>query len=205
MDNFDPIKAVHQLRAWIKQKVSAANASSLAEARTRYRKITKVIDQLQGLDISVPKDIMSEKRAIEEFIAASGETRLLTSLANELSTLAREIDRHLKSLESKQTRARHQRLRVKFPDGKEIFENKAVDTFVKTIECVGLERVSELHFVRRHGHPIVSRERNESARNVRELDGYYIETHSSTEEKRRFIQDIARALHFEISVDCMDS
>lgn len=205
MDNYDPFKAVHQLRAWIKQTVSAANESASADARKRYGRITRVIEQLQGLDISVPEDLISEKRAIEEFIAASRETKSLTKLADELSILAREVDRHLRSLETKRSKAPAQKLRVRFPDGTVIFENKAVETFVKSIQYVGLERVSELTSIKSHGgHPIVSRRKNESAGMVREINGYYIETKSSTERKARHIREIARELSVEISVECVD-
>ncbi len=203
MDNYDPIKTVHQLRDWVEESISSTNAGSLAEAKARYIKITKVINQLQGLGISIPEDITSERRAIEEFIDASGETRILTSLANELSSLAKGIDRHLKR--HKGGKANPQKLRVKFPDGTVIFENKAVDTFIKSLQCIGLQRVSLLTSVKSHGgHPIVSREKNRLAGNLREIDGYFIETKSSTQHKARQIRDIARALNVDISVGCVD-
>ena len=200
MDDYDPIKAVRKLRAWVEESLSSQNTGTLASAMKRYREITKVIDQLQRLGISVSEDIISEKKVLEQLINASE----LRGLANELLTLARDINRHLGKLEGGKAPA--QKLRVTFPDGAVIFEKKAVDTFVNSLRYIGLDLVAELQSVRSHGgHPIVSRERNESAGMVREVDGYFIETKSSTEQKARHIKDVAKALRIEISVDLIDS
>ncbi len=202
MDNYDPFQTVHQLRAWVEESLSSPD--TVATATTRYREIIKVIDQLKKLDIPISPDIKSEKKSLEEFIRASEKIKKLTDLANELSTLSRDINRHLRKLEGGKTSS--QKLRVIFSDGMVIFENKAVDTFIKSFQYIGLEHVSELKSIRSHGgHPIVSREENESAGQVRKIDGYFIETHSSTEQKARYIQGVAKALHLEISVELIDS
>ena len=200
MYNYDPNKAVRQLRAWFEESLSSQNTRALASATKRYREITKVIDYLQRLGISVSEDIRSEEKALEQLINASE----LRNLSNELLTLARDIDRHLGRLRGGKAPARN--LRVTFPDGTVIFEKKAVDTFVNTLRHIGLGRVAKMHSVRSHGgHPIVSRERNESAGMVREVDGFFIETKSSTEQKARHIKEIARVLSIEISVDSEES
>ena len=209
MDNYNPLETVRQLRAWVKESLSSLNTVPLAEAKARYREITKVIDQLKKLHIPIYEDIKSEKEALEELISTSDEKEKLISLAKELSSLARDINHQLRGMRSPRApgggKAPPKKLRVTFPDGTVIFENKAVETFVKSLQCIGLKRVSELKSIRSYGgHPIVSRKKNESAGHVREIDGYFIETKSSTEQKARHIQDIARALHIEISVDVMD-
>lgn len=200
MYNFDPIKAVRQLRTWFEESHSSQNTGELASAMERYREITKVIDHLQRLGISVSDDIRSEEKALEQLINASE----LRNLSNELLTLARNIDRHLGKLRGGKAPAR--KLRVTFPDGAVILEKKAVDTFVNTLRHIGLGRVAKMQSVWSHGgHPIVSRERNESAGMVRDVDGFFIETKSSTEQKARHIKDIARLLSIEISVDSVES
>ena len=204
MDNYNPFQMVHQLRAWVEESLSSPDTVPLETATTRYREIIKVIDQLKKLDIPISPDIKSEKKSLEEFISASKKIKKLTDLSNELSTLARDIDRHLKKLKGGKTSS-PKKLRVVFPDGTVIFENKAVDTFIKSFQYIGLEHVSELKSIRSHGgHPIVSRKENESAGQVRKIDGYFIETHSGTEQKARYIQDVAKALHLEISVELTD-
>ena len=203
MRDYDPIRAVRHLRSWVEESLSSPDIGELASVKARYRKITKVIDQLKALGISASEDIQSEKKALEQLIDASDQTKKLRLLGNELAMFARDIDRHLRKL--KGGRAHPQKLRVAFPDGAVIIEKKAVDTFVKSIQWIGLERVSEIKSVKRYGHPIVSRERNKSAGMVREVDGYFIETKSSTKDKAGFIRDIARALGLEIEVDLIDS
>ena len=82
-------------------------------------------------------------------------------------------------------------------------ENKATATFVRVLHRIGLERVSELP-IKLSGCPLVSTRKHESARAVRELDGYFIATHSSTEGKATCIQQIADALQMDISVGVLD-
>ena len=205
MDNYDPLETVHQLRAWVEESFSSLNAVPLAEAKARYREITKVIDWLKKLHIPISEDIKSEKEALEELISTSDERKNLISLAKELSYLARDINHQLRGMRSPGIpgggKAPPKKLRVTFPDGTVILENKAVDTFVKSIQCIGLKRVSELRSVRQYGHPLVSTQKNEKSGNVRELDGYFIETRSSTEKKASHIRNIARAFRIELSVD----
>ena len=209
MDSNDPIKKVREIRGWVEESLSSLDTVPLAEAKGRLREIKKIIDQLNRLQIPISEAIKSEKRNLEKLISTSEERKTLASLAKELSSLARDINSQLRKKlpprGPKITKAPPMRLRVMFPDGTVVFEKKAVDTFVKSLQGIGLERVSEIKSVRRYGHPIVSRERNESVRNVRELDGFFVQTHSSTEEKGKYVRDFARALRMDIEVDLIDS
>lgn len=132
----------------------------------------------------------------------------MASLAKELSSLGKEINRQLRgerrSRTTKGGRGPAKQLRVSFPDGTVICEGKATDTFVNSIQYIGLERVAKLETIRLNSHPIVSVIRNESSRFSRELDGYFVETHISTKDKARYIQRIANALRLDISVDVID-
>ncbi len=208
MDNYDPIETVHQLRAWVEESIPSSNAGSLAEAKARNREITRVMDQLNKLDIPISEEIILEKRALEKLIGISDETKKLLSLAKELSSLARDIRDGLRGQKEhggSPGKAPAKKLRVTFPDGTVIFENKVVETFVKSIEYIGLDRVSKLQSIRKYGHPLVSTQRNEKGMQVRELDGYFIETHSDTKQKARHIRDIARALRIAIEVELIDT
>ena len=209
MDNFDPIKAVHQLRAWVEESLSSLDTIPLAETKARYREIKKVIEQLNRLQIPISEDIRSEEETLEEMISTSEKREKLISLAKELVSFARDINQQLRTVtrrtgKPRNGRAPRKKLRVTFPEGTVVFNNRAVDTFVKSIEYMGLDRVSELQSVRQYGHPLVSTRKNAKAGNVRILDGYFIETRSSTEKKASHIRKIARALRLEISVDVTD-
>ncbi len=210
MENYDPLETVDQLRAWADKSLSSLKADTvrMAAAKRRYRTVMKVVDQLERLQIPISEDIISEKEALEELISTSNEMGRLTSLAKELSSLAKDINRQLRgergSRKNKGRRGPAKQLRVSFPDGTAIYESKATDTFVRSIQHIGLKRVAELPTNRAYGHPLVSAIRNESSRSYRELDGYFVETNISTTVKAKYIQRIADALQIDVSIEIID-
>ena len=209
MDNYDPLKTVEQLRNWVEKSLLSLNTDNVqvVEAKRRHREVMRAIDQLEKLQFSIPDDIISEKKVLEEMIRTSDEKAKLATLSKELSSLSREINRQLRGTRSPRTvrseKASPKILRVTLPDGTVIFEKKAVDTFVTTLQYIGLERVSELQSIISQGHPLVSTEKHESVKAFRELDGYFIGTRSSTATKASFIRRIARELHIKITVEVM--
>ena len=208
MREYDPIRAVSHLRSWVEESLRSLDTVTLAEAKARNREIKKVMDQLKKLHLPISEEIISEKRALDQLIGISDERKKLSALAKELSGLSRDIKDGLRDKKEQGVsggKAPAKRLRVTLPDGTVVYENKAVDTFLKSIEYIGLDRVSKLPSIRKYGHPLVSIQRNEKAMQVRELDGYFIETHSDTEQKARCIRDIARALRMDIDVEIIDS
>lgn len=198
MANADPSEMIEELRAWVDECFLSL------ESAIEYQKIEEIIDQLERLQIPVSEEIKSKKTALESSLDASTEgDSQLTFLAKELSSLAKDINRRLRDIRSQKTaigrKAPPKRLRVEFSDGMVVCENKATDTFVQVIHRIGLERVSELP-LKLSGCPLVSAQKYEWARAVRELDGYFIATHSSTEGKATCLQQIADALQIDISV-----
>ena len=185
MEECDPLETVEQLRAWVEKSLSSLKAGTvrMAAAKKRHRTVMGVIDKLGRLQIPISEDIVSEKESLEALISASNEREKLASLAKELSSLAKEINSQLRSERSSKTirggRRPAKQLRVSFPDGTVICESNATDTFVRSIQYIGLERVANLRTIRVNKHPIVSVIRNESSRGFRELDGYFVETHIS--------------------------
>lgn len=202
MANADPSEMIEELRAWADERFLSL------ESAIEYQKIAEIVDQLERLQIPVSEEIKSRKSALESSLDASteGESQL-TFLAKEISSLAKNINHRLRDIRSQKTaigrKASPKRLRVEFPDGTVVCENKATDTFVQVLHRIGLERVSELP-LKLSGCPLVSARKYESARAVRELDGYFIATHSSTEGKATCIQQIADALQMDISVSVLD-
>ncbi len=89
------------------------------------------------------------------------------------------------------------KIKVAFPDGTIIEENKVVDTYVKTIEKIGPERVKEINIVR-SGVNIVSKERHPNRRSIQKYipeKQYYIHIHSSTDSKLLILNQIVSALN----------
>ena len=202
MANSNPSEIIGEIRTWIEECFLSL------EDRIRYQEITEIISQLERLQIPVSEDINSEKATLEKSLDASrGEKSQLTSLAKELSSLAKDINHRLRDMRSrktsKSTKALPKRLKVEFPDGVVICEDTATNTFVQSIRHIGLQRVSELP-IRMNGRPLVSTRKPESARATQELEGYFIETHSSTKGKSRCIQQIASTLRIKVSVSVID-
>ncbi len=221
MANTDPSEMIEEIRAWVDERFLSLRLG------VEYQEIVEIADQLERLQIPVSEDIKSKRAALVERLQipvsedikskrAALESSLdalnevesqLTFLVKELSSLAKDINHRLRDIRSQKTargkKAPPKRLRVEFPDGTVVCENKATDTFVQVIQRIGLERVSELP-LRLAGCPLVSARKYESARAVRELDGYFIATHSSTEGKATCIQQIADILQMDISVSVID-
>ena len=212
----DSSELLNQLRTWIEEQFQSLHATfseeeDKGEARARYRKLTSIIHQLEGLGISIPEDVESEKAALEEFLhTPNEEENKLAFLSGELSSLARDINDRLRGLRSQTTRRGKRtiskRLRVGFSDGTIIDEPISTHTYVDVIRHMGLQRVSELP-IKKNGVSLVSIQEPESpkeAEKFRKVDGYFINTHSSTKSKARYIQRIADALQIDISVSIVD-
>ncbi len=210
MENYDPLETLEQLRAWVEKSFPSLKDGTvrMTAAKKRHRTVMGIIDQLDRLQIPISEDIVSERESLEELIAASNEREVLTFLAKELSSLAKDINRQLRGERSSTTnrggRGPAKKLWVSFSDGTVICENKAIDTFVKSVQYMGFSRIAKLQTIRASGHPIVSLTPNELSRGFRELDGYFVETHMSTKNKARYIQRIADALRIDVSVDVLD-
>lgn len=90
-------------------------------------------------------------------------------------------------------------LLVRFPDGKIIAEEKAVDTLVAVVKHAGLSRVSQID-VTVNGERLVSRTRSRRYTEAFQAP-YYIKTHSSTAQKKRHIEEVSDALGLGLKVE----
>ena len=80
-------------------------------------------------------------------------------------------------------------IEVQFPDGTVIFEPQASVTLGKAIEKIGPERVEPLQI-----QSLLSRDPNDFKACQTISDGYYVNTYSNTETKRKHLEEISRAL-----------
>ena len=212
----DSLEVVNQLRAWVEARFLSLNdTSSDSEeknvALARYRVLRIAIRQLEKLKISVHEELKSEKVALDEFLhRPSEEESKLVLLSKELSSLAKDINYRLRNMRSQKSsigkKAPPKRLRVEFSDGTIIEESISTNTFVDSIRHMGLQLVSELP-IKKDGVLLVSTQEPDSpreARKFRKIEGYFINTHSSTNTKARYIQQIADALRIDISVSIVD-
>ena len=103
----------------------------------------------------------------------------------------RTIPSHKKSTKTK--------LKIIFENGETIQENKAYLTFAKALYKFGFRKILALNLNVR-GLPLVSKTKAKTKYKQYELEGYYITTHSSTDEKRNMLELIAKELNQQIEV-----
>jgi hypothetical protein len=103
----------------------------------------------------------------------------------------------INSLKSKTTPSKPKLLQVTFADGT-ILENEiASQIFIKTIEKIGAEKVYNLGM-----NSLVRRDENFGrVTQIVQVDDYYVNTHSSTTEKKRQLEAISRKLNLNLSVE----
>lgn len=88
-------------------------------------------------------------------------------------------------------------LKVIFPDGTEIADSKATQTFVQTIEKIGIEKVVQLNL-----DTLVRTDTNfERTAQLAQIGNCYVNTHSSTREKKRFLDTISNRLNLNLKVE----
>lgn len=103
-------------------------------------------------------------------------------------------------------RASNTRLKVTLPNGRIINEYKAIDTFIKTIEEFGIDKIKRLQVT--SGAPLIS----DKAYNLGNKKKYkqipktsiYIDINNSTQRKKELLEKIGKLLDTKISVQIED-
>ena len=90
------------------------------------------------------------------------------------------------------------RLAVTMRDGTVVKHQNASDTFVEVIDELGRRKVKRLD-LKVNGTDLMSTSEDDQHR--RKLGGYYINVGTSTERKKRIIEDIASRLDAELNVE----
>lgn len=103
-------------------------------------------------------------------------------------------------------RASHTRLKVTLPNGRIINEYKAIDTFIKTIQEFGIDKVRRLPV--RSGTPLVSEKKFNVGikKPFKQIPNtsFYIDINHSTQLKKNYLDKIAQLLGTKISVEIED-
>jgi len=99
-------------------------------------------------------------------------------------------------------KAEHTKLKVTFSNGQIINEAKAIDTFIKTIQEFGFEKVQQMSVS--EGISLISDKANNGLeKEFKRIPNtsFYINSNNSTVVKKRLIERIARILRIEIKVE----
>ena len=197
-----PFELLEDIRAWVNKNAPTSFAN---DAKAELKKIVELIDGLRSVSLEIPEELLKKRQELEREVNTPNEDQLvLSDLAKKLSSLAKEIKGHIKRAPSHGIKAPSKTLKVTLPDGRIICEKKAVDTFIETLRHMGLDKCADIEEVRHLGHPVVSTVRNKYINrkpgNIREVDGYFIETKTNTSRKAKQIKDYARALGININV-----
>lgn len=115
------------------------------------------------------------------------------------------LDHEVKDYENQNSTRRRkapQKLIVRFENDDRIFESSAAETFSRAIAKIGISKVENLG-IKRLNHPLVSLSPPDKYQS-NFVDGYYIVTHFSTEDKRRLLLEIGERLGVSLQADLVD-
>ena len=102
---------------------------------------------------------------------------------------------------NKKKKASAKQIRVSFDSGLVIEEQKPTDTYIKTLEEIGLLRISKLNGFTVDGLPLIVKKKD-SRKQLRNVDGsWYVSTHMCTDAKKRIIERIAKELKINLTVE----
>ena len=93
-------------------------------------------------------------------------------------------------------------LSVVMPDGRIIRHSKAKDTFIEVLEAIGVDKIRPLG-LKFCKIPIISNTRDTKYGKAQHPigGGWLVLTHSSTQDKKKMIEKIAKALRLNINVE----
>jgi len=211
----DPDKIIEALKTWIIKQLEVIKHENQEQSGrnrdqvTELKKINKAIADMEKLGLPIHDEVIKKKEYLECQITPTTEETTLFQLLSSLQELINDTKFELKGLQGSSPIQRKNRpptkLRVTFPNGEVICEEYAVNTMIKTLQLFGLQRVAELTEVRLFGHPLVSASRNRKAGVLTEVDGFFIETNSSTKIKAMHLQRISRLLGIDnIRIEVID-
>lgn len=158
------------------------------------RELVLVVDYVPGQPLSVH---LSRKR---NFTAELDDAKEIV-LDPEVS----HTNHEQKANDDKIERSPARDLSVFFPDGTEIAEKTAVETFVKVVKKIGVaevRKVVEDYNLKFCKVPVISNRRDEKyGRSQKDLGGgWLLITHSSNQTKKQFLDKVSAVLHLGLKV-----
>ncbi len=154
------------------------------------RELVLVVDYIPGKPLKVS---LSRKRNIAEVLTDAVEIKLDPEVEHKSYG-----SRNAKKIE----KAPQTRLRVTLPNGRVIARAVAKDTFIDALCAIGIERVRSLD-IKLCKIPIISNTRDKKYGGAQHDigNGWLVLTHSSTADKKKILDKIAKSLHVKMKVD----
>lgn len=203
-----PFELIEQIYHWVEKNVSSTDEEYYHQKKKRLAIIHQTINNLINLSLDTPKDLIDEKKALEELLSTPNEDKqIMLEIAEKLEALVKHIKQHVsnkKNTHKKGQKAPPKTLCVTLQAGETIIENTAVSTFLKTLEYIGLEKIADFSDIQLYGHPVVSRTKNPNGGRLKEVADFFIEVHSNTNTKADILRRYARLSGLNIQVAVQD-
>ncbi len=97
------------------------------------------------------------------------------------------------------TKSKKTNLEVAFPDGTKIKNRFAYQTFCRAIEKMQPEKVQELG-LKQSGIDLISKDEDEFYNQHKIKGGFWVVTHSSTQQKKHHLEEISKRLGIKLKV-----
>jgi len=171
-----PFELLNQVDNWI-EKNKPKPSSQQEDIRHELLKTKKLIKSLQEVGVEAPPELLDKRKTLDNTLSSFIEIedmQILSDLKERLQELSKKLDQILRQ-PSVSVKTAPKRLRVKFGDGTVIFESTAVETFLRSLQHMGLERCAQCDDIIQLGHPVVAIRPNDYNNRVpgciKELDG----------------------------------
>jgi hypothetical protein len=188
--NEETLKAVDNLEEeLIKNEIIPRLSGSIEPIITQIRRpIVLVVDYVPGEALSVR---LTRKRVIMD----DSETKEY-SLAPAIKNKENKTNRSYTS----SPKSSWTGLMVTFPDGKVINNRYAYETLIEAVQKVGVQKVESLK-IKHLGLDFISKTVDDFYNQHEIPGGYFILTHSSTDKKKRQIEEISKKLGLGLQVE----
>jgi len=153
------------------------------------RPIVLVVDYVPGEALSVR---LTRKRVITE----EGDTKQYSLAPLPNNDRTKKTDKSITS----SPKSAWTGLVVTFPNGNIINNRYAYETLIEVVETIGIQKVAALG-LKHVGLDFISKTRDDFYNQHELPGGYLILTHSSTDKKKRQIEDISQQLGLELNVE----
>lgn len=200
--NEETLRAVDQLEEeLIKDDVIPRLSDSIEPIITKIeRPIVLVVDYIPGENLSVRltrKRVITDEEETKKYPLSTDRKDSQEKIyATNEKAKKKKTERTMKFA----NKAKKTRLSVKFPDGTTIENSYAYETFIDTILKIGIEKVAELN-MKWVGLPLVSKIKDDFYNQHEVEDGWWIVTHSATNQKRLQLEEMSKKLKLGLSVE----
>lgn len=195
-----PFDRLEEIRTWVERNRPTRNKAQVAAAK-EHRETTKAIALLERSSVPVPRELQDRIDELEKILNAPDEHEdFMNHLADRLIDLGKQIRSQYRGHGST-AKSPRKRLSVTLPDGATLSESTAVETFIRTLQYMGMQKCAQITDVQIFGHPVVSRRRNERAINAKLVYGYYVETNTSTDTKVSMLEQYANRLGLRLRIE----